>query len=103
MQATINKMIEEQFGTGKISKKVWLVMTTDRENLAGEPVDKEGYFHPAVMLEGIHGETSADALANFRRCFNTQRVYGVVETIEEAKKLMPDATIIDWNGKFIQK
>jgi hypothetical protein len=103
MQATINKMIEEQFGTKGVSEKVWFVMTTDRQNLAREPVGEDGRFFPAVMLEGVHGETSVDALVNFRRCFNTQRVYGVVETIEEAKKLMPDATIIDWNGKFIQK
>jgi hypothetical protein len=96
-------MIEEQFGTKGVSEKVWLVMTTDRKNLARQPVDKEGRFTPAVMLEGIHGETAVDALANFRRCFNTQRVYGVVGTIEEAKKLMPDAPIIDWNGKFVQE
>jgi hypothetical protein len=96
-------MIEEQFGIGKISEKVWFVMTADSQNIARQPVDKDGRFLPAVMLEGIHGETATEALANFYCCFNTKRVFGVVETIEEAKKLMPDATIIDWRGKFIQE
>jgi hypothetical protein len=103
MQAAINKMIEEQFGIGKVSEKLWFVMTDDRQNLAKQPVDKDGYFHPAILLEGLHGETKTDALVNFRRCFNTQRVYGVVETIEEAKKVFTYAPIVQWDGTIIQE
>jgi len=32
MNETINTMIKEQFGTGGISEKVWLVMTDDMNN-----------------------------------------------------------------------
>jgi hypothetical protein len=103
MKEIINKMIEEQFGTSEVLKKLWFVMTDDSQNVAKLSVDEEVFFLPAVMLEGFRGNTAVDALVNFRRCHNSKRVYGVVETVEEAKKLMPDATIIDWNGRFIQE
>jgi hypothetical protein len=103
MQETINKMLKEQFGIGKVPEKLWFVMTDDRQNLAKQPVDKDGRFHPAILLEGFHGETKTDAMVAFRHCFNTKRVYGVVETIEEAKKVFTYAPIVHWNGTIIQE
>jgi hypothetical protein len=98
----LNRMIEEQFGIGKVSKKSWFVMTDDRQNLAKQPVNKDGFFHPAILLEGFRGETKVDAAAAFMSCHNTARIYGVVETIEEAKKVFTDAPIVHWNGTIIQ-
>jgi hypothetical protein len=103
MEATINRMIEEQFGTGKVSQKVWFVMTDDRQNIAKQPLEEDGSFHPAILLDGYRGETRIDALVAFRRCHNTQRFYGVVETIEEAKKVFTYAPIVHWNGTIIQE
>jgi hypothetical protein len=102
MNGAINKMIEEQFGIGKVSEKLWFVMTDDRQNLAKQSLDEDGYFHPAILLEGFHGETKSDAVVAFRRCHNTQRIYGVVETIDEAKKVFSSAAIVHWNGTIIQ-
>jgi hypothetical protein len=103
MDGVINRMIEEQFGTGKVSEKLWFVMTDDRKNLAKQPLDEDGRFHPAILLEGFHGETKIDAVVAFRRCYNTQRIYGVVETIDEAKKVFTYAPIVHWNGTIIQE
>jgi hypothetical protein len=103
MEKSINKMVFEHFGTGKVSEKMWFIVTDDKQNIAKRPVDEEGCFHPAIMLRGIRSDTKVGAFASFRKCFNTQRVYGVVETTDEARRLMPDSTIIDWNGKTIQK
>ena len=102
MNDTINAMIKEQFGTAGVSDKVWFVMTTDNSNIARVPVDESGRFHPAVLLEGIHGDTKADALMTFKRCFH-KTAYAVVETVEEAKKTMPYSTIIKWDGTFVQR
>jgi len=101
MSETVNALIKEQFGTSPVSEKVWLVMTSDMSNIARVPVEN-GRFHPAILLEGIHGETKVDALMSFKRCFHKD-FYAVVETIEEAKKLMPYSTIVNWDGKVVQR
>ena len=102
MKETLNSMIKEQFGIGKVPEKLWYVMTQDLRNLAKEPV-VNGRFHPAVLLEGVHGETKADALVSFRNCFRDKSVYAVVESIEEAKKIITCGTIVMWNGKIVQE
>jgi hypothetical protein len=102
MNGTINKMLEEQFGIDKAPEKLWIVMTDDRQNLAKLSVDKDGCFHPAILLEGFHGKTKVDAVVAFQRCHNTQRIYGVVETIDEAKRIFTHAIIVHWNGTIIQ-
>jgi len=99
MNATVNSMIKEQFGTSGVSEKVWLVMTDDMSNIAKQPV-KDGRFHPAVLLEGIHGETKADALMTFKSCFH-QRVYSVVENVQEAMALMIGPMVFD-NGEVVR-
>ena len=101
MNETINSMIKEQFGTAQVSKKLWHVMTRDLSNIARVPV-VDGCFHPAVLLVGIHGETKVDALMTFKRCFHNE-VYAVVESAEEAKKLMPYSTIVNYDGKVVQR
>jgi len=101
MEQTVNSLIKEHFGTGPVSEKVWLVMTKDMSNIAKVPV-VNGRFHPAILLEGIHGETKVDALMSFKRCFHKD-AYAVVETVEEAKKIMPYSTIVNWDGRVVQR
>jgi len=97
---TIKELVKEQFGTGPISEKVWLVLTDDRNNMARQPVEN-GRFHPAILLEGIHNETAAGAAATVRRCMHG-RVYGVVETVQEAMEMMPNGPMVMWNGKMVR-
>jgi len=101
MYEALNSMIKEQFGTGPIPEKTWYVITDDTDNLANVPVTN-GRFHPAIMLSGVHSETKAGAAATYSRCCH-RRVYGVAETIEEAKEIMKYGTIILWNGRFVRK
>jgi len=100
MNQAVNSMIKEQFGTGGVSEKVWLVMTDDMSNIARQPV-KDGRFHPAVLLEGIHGETKADALMTFKRCFHRD-VYAVVETVQEALEILKYRPMVLWNGEMVR-
>jgi len=100
MNETINSMIKEQFGTKGVSEKVWLVMTDDMSNIARQPV-KDGRFHPAVLLEGIHGETKADALMTFKRCFH-RNIYAVVETVQEAMEISKYRPMVLWNGEVVR-
>jgi len=102
MKEELNAMIQEHFGTGPISKKVWLVMTDDVDNTAGVRVTN-GRFHPAVYLSSIHGETAKDAAATFRRCYYGRRIYAVVSTVKEAKKILTNCTMIMWNGKIVRR
>jgi len=101
MNETLNSMIKEQFGTGPVPEKVWLVMTDDTNNMARQPVEN-GRFHPAIMLEGIHGETKADALITFKSCCH-RRVYAVVETVQEAMEKMKYGPMVMWNGKMVRE
>ena len=101
MNEAINGLIKEQFGTTPVSKKLWYVMTRDLSNIARVPV-VNGSFHPAVLLHGIRGETKVDALMTFKRCFHNE-VYAVVESAEEAIKLMPYSTIVNYDGKVVQR
>ena len=100
MNETINSMIKEQFGTSGVSEKVWLVMTDDMSNIARQPI-RDGRFHPAVLLEGIHGETKADALMTFKRCFH-RKVYAVVETVQEALEILKYRPMVLRNGEMVR-
>ena len=51
MKETLNSMIKEQFGIGKVPEKLWYVMTQYLRNIANVPVEN-GRFHPAILLEG---------------------------------------------------
>jgi len=101
MNQTLNEMIEEQFATGPVPEKMWLVVTDDRFNKANVR-ERNGRFHPAILLEGIHSETKAGAAATCRRCFHTT-VYGVVETVEEAMELMKYGTMVLYTGEIIRR
>jgi len=101
MYEALNSMIKEQFGTGPIPEKVWLVMTDDTSNIANVRVEN-GRFYPATLLEGIHSETAAGAAATFRRCCH-RKVYAVVETEQEAMEIRTFGTIVLWNGKIVRR
>jgi hypothetical protein len=75
-------------------------MTDDMNNIARQPVNN-GRFHPACLLEGVHGETKENALITFKNCFHKE-VYGIVETVEEALEIRKYVPMVLWNGEMVR-